>query len=344
MKGRRYSLWLHIAGLGVGIGILILLIYHSGFERFWGVVRGASFWWLGAAVILYAFSWLFRTLRLRQFTRHAGRILKPWYLFKLHVSGFALNILMPAKLGDLAFVGYLKIAGIRFGRAMAIVVQSRILDLLGLLVLAIPALVMLVRQSLTGSKRAPQWIIFSIVFGFLLLSVVIGLVVLDRHLKFYDLLIRWGEARKNRWLRTLFAKIGDAYIGYHEIVTNWRLLGEGVMLSLVIWLFESLTCLGVLLALDRRISLLAVMLGICLANVGKSVPPIPGGLGIYEGILATVLVLFGLPFEVAVAAAIVDDLVKKGFNLLFGIPATAGMGVQIKEVIQMARHAGNNGK
>ncbi len=340
MKENKYGWWMHTVGLTVGIGILVLLIYHSGFERFWQLVSRVSLSRLGAAILLYALSWAARTWRLRLFTRQAGKELKIGDLFKLQVSGFALNVLLPAKLGDLAFIGYLKMRGIRLGRAAAIALQNRILDLLAVLLLALPGMFRLVRRSLVSSQSAPPWAAVSFALGLTALVVVFGLVILDRRLKLSRLLRRWGEGKKTRWLRTAVSKIDDAYVGYHEIVRDRRLLGGSVLLSLVIWCFEALTCLTVVTALGRRISLAAVMLGVCLANVGKSVPPIPGGLGIYEGILAAVLVLFGLPFEAAVAAAVLDALLKKGFNLVWGIPATAVMGVQLKEVVRMAQKAG----
>jgi uncharacterized protein (TIRG00374 family) len=339
MKEDKHGWWMHAVGLTVGIGIVVWLIYHSGFGRFWQLVSRVSLSWLGVAILLYALSWAARTWRLRLFTRQAGKELKIGDLFKLQVSGFALNVLLPAKLGDLAFIGYLKMQGLRLGRAAAIALQNRILDLLAVLLLALPGMCQLLRRSLASSQFAPRWIAVSFALGLTALLAVSGLVILDRRLKLSRLLRRWGEGRQKRWLRTALFKIDDAYVGYHEIVRDRRLLGGSVLLSLIIWCFEALTCLTVVTALGLEISLAAVMLGICLANVGKSVPPIPGGLGIYEGILSAVLVLFGLPFEAAVAAAILDALLKKGFNLVWGIPATAVMGVQLKEVIGMARRA-----
>jgi uncharacterized membrane protein YbhN (UPF0104 family) len=77
-----------------------------------------------------------------------------------------------------------------------------------------------------------------------------------------------------------------------------------------------------------------VLLAVCLANVGKLLPITPGGLGIYESILSSVLVIFGLPLETAVAAGILDQAVKKTFNLAIGIPATAGMGIKLSRLRQ----------
>jgi len=115
-----------------GIGILLALIYHAGFERFLDIVLQTSPYWIAVAVIIYAASWIFRTWRLERFTTHAGKNIKISDLFKLYISGYALNVILPAKLGDAATVGYLKMKGINVGRSAAIILQTRILDVLAL--------------------------------------------------------------------------------------------------------------------------------------------------------------------------------------------------------------------
>jgi uncharacterized protein (TIRG00374 family) len=109
MSERTKSWTYRIIAFIIGIGILLALIYHAGFERFLDIVLQTSPYWIATAVIIYAASWIFRTWRLERFTTHAGKNIKIFDLFKLYISGYALNIILPAKLGDAATVGYLKL-------------------------------------------------------------------------------------------------------------------------------------------------------------------------------------------------------------------------------------------
>jgi len=180
MKRGTKSWTYRIIAFIIGIGILLALIYHAGFERFSDIILQTSPYWIATAVIVYAASWIFRTWRLERFTTHAGKNIRIFDLFKLYISGYALNVILPAKLGDAATVGYLKMKGINIGRSAAIILQTRILDVLALILLSIPALI------LFSEKTAPNWIRTTIFICLFLVAVPIGIVVLDKNINCFN--------------------------------------------------------------------------------------------------------------------------------------------------------------
>ena len=90
-------------------------------------------------------------------------------------------------------------------------------------------------------------------------------------------------------------------------------------------------------SVGAKISVAAVILGVSLGNVGKSVPIAPGGIGVYEIILTAVLVSFGLSFDLAVVVSMMDHFIKKIFNLIIGVPATAGTGIRIAQILRLMK-------
>jgi uncharacterized protein (TIRG00374 family) len=297
-----------------------------GFEKFLNIILQTSPYWIVASVIVYATSWIFRTLRLEKFTAHAGKKIKLFDLFKLYISGYALNVILPAKVGDVATVGYLKMEGINIGRSAAIIIQTRVLDILALILLSIPAFILLFE------KGASEWIWTTIFICILIVAVPMGIVLLDRNKIFSAILEKLKDRCNHKILKLLAEKARDAYEGYHEIVSNKRLLVASILLSVLIWLFEALTCYTVSIAVDAQVTFIAVFFAVSIANVGKCVPATPGAVGIYEGILVAILVLFAVPFDIAVVIAIVDHLIKNLFILLIGVPATADIGVDISKI------------
>jgi uncharacterized protein (TIRG00374 family) len=294
MSERTKSWTYRIIAFIIGIGILLALIYHAGFERFSDIVLQTSPYWIAAAVIIYAASWIFRTWRLERFTTHAGKNIRIFDLFKLYISGYALNVILPAKLGDVATVGYLKLKGINIGRSAAIILQTRILDVLALILLSIPAFV------LFFEKGAPGWIRTTIFICILFVAVPIGIVILDKNKIFAGLLDKLGNKISHKFLKLAVEKTKDAYESYHEIVLNKKLLAASILLSLMIWLFDGLTCYAVSIAVGAQIPIIVVISAVSIGNVGKSAPATPGSIGIYESILAAVLVLFGVSFDLAI--------------------------------------------
>jgi len=111
------------------------------------------------------------------------------------------------------------------------------------------------------------------------------------------------------------------------MVSHKTLLIGSILLSLTIWFFEGLACYAVSIAVGAQIPITIVVLAVSIGNVGKSVPATPGAIGIYEGMLAAVLIFFGVSFSVAVAIAILDHAIKNIFLLVVGVPATMDMGL-----------------
>ena len=246
------------------------------------------------------------------------------------ISGYALNVILPAKLGDAATIGYLKMQGISIGRSAAIVLQTRILDLLALVLLSMPAVVLLL------GKRTPQWMVTTLVLCIVVVVSPIAIVVADKDKRFSAIAERLQKRFRRRFLKLAVETINDAYEGYHDIVSHQTLLAASIVLSLVIWLLDGLTAYMVSTAVAAEVSIVAVILAVSIANVGKAFPVTPGAIGIYEGILAAVLVLFGTPFDVAVVIAILDHAIKKLFNLAFGVPATMVLGLNMTQIHEMA--------
>ena len=324
---RNIKSWIcRIIAFFIGFGVLLGLIYHVGFEKFLNIVLQTSPYWIVASVIVYAISWIFRTRRLERFTTHAGKNIKIFDLFKLYISGYALNVILPAKLGDAATVGYLKMKGINIGRSAAIILQTRILDMLALILLSIPAFI------LFSEKAAPNWIRTTIFICLFIVAVPIGIVVLDKNKAFSGLLEKLGNKFSHKFLKLAVEKTLDAYEGYHEIVSNKKLLVSSILLSLMIWLFEALTCYTVSIAVGAQIPIIAVIFAVSIANVGKCAPATPGAVGIYEGILVAVLFLFGISFDIAIVIAILDHLIKNLFILAIGVPATTSIGMNVSEL------------
>lgn len=330
MKSETKSWIYHVIGFIIGIGILLALIYHAGFERFSGIILQTFPYWIAVSVIVYAASWIIRTWRLERFTTHAGKDIKIFDLFKLHISGYALNAILPAKLGDAATVGYLRMKGIDIGKSAAIILQTRILDLLALTLLSIPAFVIFFEQG------APHWVMTTVFFCILVVVVAIGIVALDRKKRFSDLLEKLENKFGHKFLKLAVEKTRGAYEGYHDIVSDKRLLVGSILFSLLIWLFDGLTCYAVSIAVGAQISIIAVILAVSVGNVGKIAPATPGSVGIYESILATVLILFGISFDLAVVIAVLDHAIKKLFNLMVGVPATADIGFKVTQIYEMA--------
>jgi len=326
MKNETRACVIRIIATLIGVAILVALIHYIGFSKFFKVVINASPYWIGISIVLYAVAWIFRVQRLERFTRNAGEKIRLFELFKLLISGYALNVILPARLGDVATIFYLKMKNIAVGKSIAIIFQLRILDVMALVMLSLPVFAFFF-------KDAPTWIGTTMLICVIIIAIPICIVFFDKDKHFFKFLGRVENKFNYKILKIISEKVNDAYIWYQGIILNKRLLFISIFTSITIWLFDILTCYTVSIAVASPISINAVLFGVCIANVAKSAPSIPGGIGIYESALAGILVLFGISFDVAIIIAILDHAIKNLFTLGFGIPATMNIGMKVSDIM-----------
>jgi len=321
-----------IASALLALAILFFLAHSVGLEDFYRAIIHASPAGLFSAVMVYSLSWVLRTVRLDCLVKNAGADIGAWELFKLYISGNALNVLLPAKLGDAAVVFYLRMQGIGLGMSTAIAVQSRILDVLALLVLSFPSAIMLFHE------KTPEWISLMLVGSLIIAALPLGVVLLSTTGILLHLINKnFRFLNKNKYIILFMEKAKDAYLEYIKLASIKRLFAISLLLSLIIWLLEILTCYATSLAVGAQVPLLAVVLGVSLANMGKVAPATPGSIGIYESILAAVLALFGVTMKTAIPLAILDHAIKNSFTLALGVPATTSQGLDLCELAKKSQ-------
>lgn len=163
-------------------------------------------------------------------------------------------------------------------------------------------------------------------------------------MKKYDDASKKGSRNEERAIRKFISNIRKATNNQAKIVVVdgstdrtpeiAKLLVTSLLLSLMIWLFEGFTCYAVSIAVGVQTSVIVVILTVSIDNVEKSAPATPRGISIYRGILAAVLVLFCVSFDIAIA---ILDHATNLFTRAIGVPATAVIGMDISELYKGRR-------
>jgi uncharacterized membrane protein YbhN (UPF0104 family) len=104
---------------------------------------------------------------------------------------------------------------------------------------------------------------------------------------------------------------------------------------------EGLCGCAVSIGVGAEVSTIGVILAVSIGTLAKIPSVTPGGIGVYEGAVASILVLLGVPFETAVVVGLLDHAVKKLFNTAFGLPATAQLGMKLAEIRQVVGDRSN---
>lgn len=280
----------------------------------WQQMRSANIWvYLAGFVVFYALFPL-RAYRWRLILRSAGfnvdsqQARKDWSSIGalsefIGLSWFA-NCVVPAKLGD-AYRGYLlkKNGNVSFSRTFGTIFAERIIDMIVLFGMLV------VSGLLVFHGRINQTTEYLFFVGILLTVVlVIGLMSM-RYLspfirrivpnRFHDFYARFEEGT--------LASFRPSRLPILLLLTILVWLGEAMRLFFVI---ESLGGLG--------LSFSAIIFVALASSLLTAVPALPGGLGLVEGGIIAVMLLFNVAITSSTAVALLDRMINYWSIVLIG--------------------------
>lgn len=219
------------------------------------------------------------------------------------VSGVAVNDVLPGRAGDLLRARWLQVAArIPGGRALATVFVDRVFDVL--------ALVVFLAISLPFVASA-EWL-RRIAVGGLALVVLLGLVLVAARVYTHR---RARERRRDRGLVRRLAR--DTLEGLAEPLGRRRevfLVG----ISLATWATWALAAWLVARAVGIELSPVEAIFVTAVINLGVAIPSSPGFIGTYQWLGLSVLALFDIGANDALAFAILMHAVWYVPTLLVG--------------------------
>ncbi|WP_421909328.1 lysylphosphatidylglycerol synthase transmembrane domain-containing protein [Methanolacinia petrolearia] len=214
----------------------------------------------------------------------------------IYVSQTA-NLIIPARLGDLVRLFIQKHeVNASYSKGLSSIVIERFFDIATVAILGVVTIPFIL--------NVPEW--FSTVLMIVLLACG-GFIVF---------LVICGKIKsKNKYI-TMGLKLFDDVKKASLTITALLVLG---VVSVVIWLTDSIICWIIALMFQQQIPILIVILAIVIGNLVKAVPITPGGMGTYEAAVAITLQLGGVEPVTAVLIAIIDHLVKNLVTLVGGV-------------------------
>ena len=283
----------------LAILILFLIAGLIGVRDIADTLRTASPVLIVLAIPVYLISWPLRGIRYQQILAQLGQQERLDFLVGCISLSQSANVILPARIGDVVRAYLLKkMKNIPLTTGFSSLAVERIFDILAITIIGGFAVLGLQGMLLD------RWIIDVITIAGLAIVAVFGLLVL--FLK----------------LRTKIGGVAARFIREIAVVsTKPRAFAIVFTGSLLVWLFDILTCFVVLSAFSGTTSLSMipiVFLAIAVGNLTKIVPITPGAIGTYELALTAIFSLGGIDPAIGFAAAVLDHIVKNSVTLILG--------------------------
>lgn len=302
---RSGRVWLGLVISAVFIG---LLFFRTDPGRVLAALRGANYWWVAPAVVVYFVSVWVRAVRYR-FILRSVRDVSSADLFPILIIGYMANNLLPARVGELVRAYVLserhQVAKMA---ALGTVAVERLFD--GLTLLGFLAVTVLLLGG--GSMLTDLTLVAVAIFAVALAVFVVALAAPDTTERLV--------ARASRLLPQRFRnRAYDLVCSFVEGLRSLRHPGAFAWVtgaSLAAWLIEAVVYMLVGYAFGLRIGFGYYIMAVGAGNLAITAPSSQGGIGPFEFFVKQVLIGAAVAESVAAAYAF-------AVHAVILIPATA---------------------
>ncbi len=277
-----------VLGLVVGAGFLWLALRKVDIAELRATIATLDISLMVCATALYWLALSLRVVRWQLLLRELGSAPLPTVAETL-VVGYAVNNVLPARLGEVARAAYAKRRlGIGRARVFGSIVIERVLDLLAILACLGGGLLVLYYAD--HAVRQPTFELVALNAGAIIGVAVLALAVL-----------RAGNLGRLRIPPQILKLCHEFCAGIASFNRRSALLA--VLLSAIIWSFEVAALAQTFHALAVHLELGQAMLLMGIASLSTLVPTAPGYLGTYQLVFAIAMRAFALPEASGIVAA-----------------------------------------
>jgi uncharacterized protein (TIRG00374 family) len=280
-----FFLWLALRGLHLG--------------DVWASMRAANYWWLLPGVAVYFLGVWARTWRWDYMLRPLKAI-PLGRLFPIVVIGYMGNNVYPFRAGELLRAYVLRRQeGVAMISSLATVIVERVFDGLVMLLFVFLALPLAPLPS-----AAIRWLVIGASIAFLgALLVFFALAAMPK--RFFAFTEWFANRLLPERLRRPLLDFTGRFLGGLASLRSGRNVAMIFLISVVIWLLETVKYWFVMHAFDFQVSFFALMLMNGVVNLATTLPSAPGYIGTFDGPGIAVLTLYGVPEGIATAYTLV---------------------------------------
>lgn len=328
VKIRRKAL--NFIGFLVTFIFIVLAIKKIDWWKTWEFLQRADYRFVALAFVSTFFSYIFRTTRWKWILEPAGDFPFPM-LFPPLMIGFAVNNLLPGRLGEFARAYFIsRKSRLPASLSFATVVVERVLD--GLTIVGAMGMVGLFYPLPAWGKRVA--LLSAGLFLSTLLVLVLLLFLQEKAIKLVSLAIGFLPHQWGKRLLGMFLSFTEGL----EILRSGSVFLRSALFSVVIWGVETITYyLGIramripMFGLDGLWSALFLMSAV---NLGIMIPAAPGGIGPYQAAAILALAAFSVSKEIALGVSLLTYAVQYSYVTAVGFYFMGKEGLSLSKIME----------
>jgi uncharacterized protein (TIRG00374 family) len=313
--------WVRLA-LATVLGLLILfaVFYYAGFSQVFTLLSNVSIGYVLVSCAMILITFIVRTWRWSVLLRASGYRVHPDTAFKCIMFGWFMNYILPARIGDVARAITIKTTeDTPMSIGLSTIVVERAMDMLTLSLTLMAALMLV-----SGNTELMEMAVISLAVS---LALVVGLALIYLYDGFF---IRLFQGR--------FETIKESIIvfkkGLTDLSGNPQAIILCLLLSMPVWLFEIASIFFAARAIGVDLPFSQSALAGIVAFIAQAIPTTPAGIGIQEGAIAGVLMLFNVDVSVGTSIALVDHFARGLVIYILGIVSAIHIGFESRRYFE----------
>ena len=333
LGSNRKSIWRLLPGVLVSLIALSVLFSLIDWPTFVAALQKANYRYLLLALPILVVSYMVRSRGW-----HILLMEEPSYklVFFTEQAGYLMNNVLPFRLGEFGRAAILGRQGIGFWRVFSTIVVERAFDLFIAVGLFLGTLALV--AEVPGARQV------GIMVGFIVLAGMFALYLMARN---QERILTWFD-RLGKWLPRV-VEIGHdriaAFLSGLSPLTDFRRFVRVLLWIASSWGMAIVAHYYIMLAFIPEATLLWMAFSISVAMIGVALPSSPGFIGVYEAAYVGALTVFGVPYENALAFALVDHVIYIGLTGVLGAYALLREGqslVHLFRSVQTERQEGQS--
>ncbi len=321
MMRSRKKLLTTAVSIALAVALMYYLLSKAGFGLIVKSLRLLDYRWVLLAMALYTFDMVVRAFRWKLVLKGNDIHISIWDSFLAYNLGNSLNIIIPAKMGDIARSYYLKKKfSLGYSRTLPATFLDRVFDVLGVYVVLFFCGIYII----TGTKLT-TWLYYTFAAG--IAALIVTVAAMEILLRRKDIV----ERVKNEKLKSLVHSLLEAFSSSFKDKGNFILL---LACSVVIWLCEGVFSYFIFISMGQYLNPFIIIFATMIAILTKVVPITPGGIGVFEGTMVLMLSLFGLDAKTGVIVSTVNHFIMNFYTILLGIYALLKENISISAIQQ----------
>ena len=307
-------------GLIISIGLIVYLLIKIDIHSVKQSLLSFNYLTIILLLIVFLVGMLSRSFRWQNLIRSKEH-LPLFFVFKALSIGYMINNILPAKVGELARMEYIKRKkGISRSFLLGTIFMERLIDLI--LVLFIFAISLAFSQAGRAVFISNKW-----TFIIFLLMVIIAVYFLSRPVNFFRLLAFFPNKAKS-----YIEKVLLSFTESIHFISKRNLFIWVSFYSMIIWMLTLFSSFLILRGLNVYLPFYGYFFVVAVGVLGLVIPSTSGGIGVFHAMATAALVLLGVTPEKALTYAIIAHAFDFIPNVFIGLAIFVYEGLTIKNL------------